>query len=347
MAVSANPTPICRGIRRILLNTAGSIQYSVKTEIPDEVIFSGKAVNRPGETSVEVELFDILAPHLTQNIPDIYGCYWDDIAQIRASNFARRFILSYGSTTENIDVRADYDERSLHGTWDLDTEPVRLELPYRAPLVASVHYCPVGAVQMQKESGGGGATIRTLNNTTAGAVTLCFDTYDDIVGGGSEEISIVWPSGTNGGDSRVGPKYKVAPLCGDAYVLYYVNIYGGLDAVWMKGICRRTDTFEREEMDVYRYMASTSGADRRVARIDGGATWELNTGILSDAEADIFARNVPGTPYAFLLRIGPGSRGWPVTIEDAAFQHLDIARNGRRPVNYTLNVKLAQDRVRL
>ncbi len=342
MAVSANSTPIFKGVRRTLLNSAGSIQYEVRTESPNEVIFSGKAINRPGETSVVVELFDILAPHLTQEVPDVWGAYWDDISFLYGSNFARRFILSYGSTTENIDVRADYDERGNHTAGDLDTEPVRLELPYGAPLVGAVHYCPSGSVYLRN----GTTNLRSVNNASARAANVVFDTADDVAPG--DTLSILWPSGTNGtGSARSGPAFKMAPRCGDAFVLYYVNIYGGLDAVWMKGICRRTDTFEREQADIYRALSNTRYPDRRVARIEGGATWELNSGILSDAEARVFARNVPGTPSAFLLKLGIDTWGWPVTIEDASFQHLDIARNGRRPVNYTLNVKLAQDRVRL
>lgn len=341
MAVSAYPTPIFKGVRRTLLNTAGSIQYEVRTESPNEVIFSGKAINRPGETSVVVELFDILAPHLTQEVPDIWGVYWDDASFLSGSNFARRFILSYGSTTENIDVRADYDELGSHTTDDLDTGPIRRELPFGVPIPASVHYCPSGSVLLRK----GTTTIRTLTNASPGAVNVLFDTYEDVEPG--DTLSILWPSGTNGGVARSGPAFKMAPRCGDAYVLYYVNIYGGIDAVWMKGICRRTDTFEREQADIYRALSNTRYPDRRVSRIDGGATWELNSGILSDAEARIFARNVPGSPSAYLLKLGVGGGGWPVTIEDASFQHLSIASNGRRPVNYTLNVKLAQDRVRL
>lgn len=342
MAVSANSTPICKGVRRTLLNTAGSIQYEVRTETPDEVIFSGKAINRPGETSVAVELFDILAPHLTQEAPDAWSVYWDDSPFLSGSNFARRFILSYGSTTENIDVRADYDERGGHGTGDLDTEPVRLELPFGAPLPGSVHYCPSGSVLLRK----GTTTIRTLSNASAKAVNVVFDTAEDVQPG--DTLSILWPSGTNGtSGARSGPAFKMAPRCGDAYVLYYVNIYGGLDAVWMKGICRRTDTFEREQSDTYRALSSTHYADRRVTRIDAGATWELNSGILSDEQARVFARNVPGTTSAFLLKLGTDDGGWPVTIEDTAVQHLSIVSNGRRPVNYTLNVKLAQDRIRL
>ena len=341
MAVSATSTPIFKGVRRTLLNTAGSIQYEVRTESPNEVIFAGKATNRPGETSVAVELFDILAPHLTQTINDVWAVYWDDMPILRNSYFARRFILSYGSTTENIDVRADYDERSTLDSVALDTEPVRRELPFGAPLPASVHYCPSGSVLLRK----GTTTIRTLTNASARAVNVLFDTYEDVEPG--DTLSILWPSGTNGGVARSGPAFKMAPRCGDAYVLYYVNIYGGIDAVWMKGICRRMDTFEREQADIYRALSNTRYPDRKMVRIDGGATWELNSGILSDEQARIFARNVPGSPSAYLLKFGMGGWGWPVTIEDASFQHLDIARNGRRPVNYTLNVKLAQDRVRL
>lgn len=342
MAVSANSTPIFKGVRRTLLNTAGTVTYTVRTESPNELIFSGRATNRPGETSVAVELFDILAPHLRQTIPNIWDVYYDDISNLEASNFARRFVLAYGNTTENIDVRADYDERGSLTAGYLDTNPIRLELPFGAPLVGSVHYCPAGSVQLRK----GTTAIRTISNASASAVNVAFDTYEDVQEG--DTLSILWPSGTNGtSGARSGSAYKIAPQCGDAWVLYYVNIYGGLDQVWMKGICRRTDSFEREQADVYRALSNTGIPDRRVTRIDTAATWELNTGILTDAQAAVFARNVPGTPAAFLLKLGTEPWGWPVTIEDTAVQYLSAASNGRRPVNYTLTVKLAQDRVRL
>lgn len=351
MAVSANPTPIWNGVRKTLSSTAGSFLYSVRTETPNELIFSGRATNRPGETTVAVELFDILAPHLRQTVPDVYDVYDNDSAVLVGSDFSRRFIFQkQGGAAENVDVVADYSH--IYGNASptsrvLDSEPVLLELPYSAPLVGSVRYCPSGSVALRR----GATAVSTLSNGSVRPVNVCFDIHDYVAVG--DTIRIAWPSGTNGlSGTQLGPAFKVQPSCGETWVLYYVNRFGGLDQIWMRGQCRRTDSFEREEVAV----ASTLGAyntdpDARLSRIDTAITWELNTGYLSDEQARIFSDNVPGTPCAYLLRLGGpsyGGGGWPVKVVDASFQHgQTIAKNGRTPVNYTLTVQLQQERPRL
>lgn len=325
-----------------LLNTDGSIQYTVKTETPDETIFAGLATNRPGETSVSVELFDILAPHLRQTMPEIFAVYTDDIAVLLASNFARRFILTpSGGSAQNIDVRANYSYGK--GSPTLDSEPVFLELPIGAPLPGSVRYAPAGNVLLKRSA----TTIRTLSNAAACAINVAFDTTDDVSDG--NVLRIQYPSGTNGVSGNVyGPSWTMRSRCRDEYVLYYVNAFGGIDALWLRGICRRTDAFEREEAGVYRLMGDNTLPDARISRIDSAVTWELNTGWLTDAQSRVFSRNVPGTPCAYLLKLGTDAGGWPVKVIDASMQHgRTTESNGRTPVNYTLNVQLLQDRPRL
>lgn len=333
MALGNNPAPIWQGVQRTLLNTAGSVTYTVSTETPAALIFSGKAINRPGETSVDVELFDILAPHLRQERIPVHEVYYNETAAfiVPAPKYARRFILQYGGSSENIDVYAGYD----YGKSAL-VKPVSMEVPLGAPIVASRPYCPTGTIALKR----GGSTVASINNTAAQPLSVLFQTSDGFSGG--DELTIHWPDGTT-----TGP-FKLVEDCNSKWVLYYVNASGGWDALPLRGVVKRTDEFTREMTENFRRLNQPDVPDRRVSRIDAGATWELHTGTLTDEESEVFSTNVPGTPMAILFSREAAGDEFAVSVVDASIAHaLTIETNGRRPVDYTLTVKLDQERPRL
>ena len=333
MALGSNPTPIWQGVQRTLLNIAGSIGYTVKTETPDETIFSGVANSRPGETSVVVELFDLLAPHLRQTMIPVHDVYYNETAAliVPAPKYARRFLLTSNGSTYNIDVYAGYD----YGKSAL-VRPVSMEIPLGAPIVASRPYVTAGLIELKK----GATTVAAEYNSTGQPLSILFQTSDGFDPG--DELTIHGP----GGDTT-GP-FKLVEDCNSKWVLYYVNASGGWDALPLRGIVKRTDEFTREMTENFRRLNQPDVPDRRVSRIDTGATWELHTGLLTDEESEIFSVNVPGTPMAILFSREAAGEEFAVSVVDTSSPHaLTIETNGRRPVDYTLTVKLDQERPRL
>lgn len=331
MALGNNPSPIWQGVQKTLLNTAGAVSYTVSTETPAALIFSGKATNRPGETSVVVELFDILAPHLRQASVPVNRVYFDETDELVPSNYARRFVLAYGGSSENIDVVANYD----YGKSAL-VRPVTMDVVRGCPIVASKPYQPAGTIALKR----GGSTIASLYNSAARAVNVVFQTSDGIAAG--DQLTIAWADGTT-----TGP-FNIREDCALTHVLYYVNAGGGWDALPLRGLVKRTDEFSRETTENFRPLTSPDVPDRRICRVDAGVTWELHTGLLTDDESRVFSANVPNSPQAILFSRAEAGEQFAVEILDTSVPHgLTIATNGRRPVDYTLTVKLAQDRPRL
>lgn len=303
--------------------------YTVSTE--DGLIFSGNAVNRPGETSVVVELFDILAPHLRQALIPVHHVYYDEADELVPSLISRRFILAYNGASENIDVTGNYD----YGKSTL-VKPVSMIHPKGAPIVASKPYVGAGTIYLKK----GAATKASLVNPTPQALSVLFQTSDGFSNG--DALTIHWPDGTT-----TGPFHLVED-CGVKWVLYYVNAAGGWDALPIRGIVKRTDEFSRETTENFRRLNQPDVPDRRISRIDAGATWELHTGLLTDEESKIFSTNVPGTPMAILFSREAAGDEFAVSVVDASIAHaLTIETNSRRPVDYVINVKLEQERPRL
>ena len=330
MALGSNPSPIWQGVQRTIRNTAGSEEYTVSTE--DALIFSGKATNRPGETSVVVELFDILAPHLRQTMIPVHDVYYNETsALIVPSTYARRFILDYTGGPENIDVYAGYE----YGKSAL-AKPVSMVLPKGAPIVASVPYCPSGTIYLKK----GATTKASIYNSANQALSVLFQTSDGYDAG--DELTIHWPGG-----ATTGP-FKLVDDCRVKWVLYYVNAAGAWNALPIRGMVKRTDEFTRETTENFRRLNQPDVPDRRISRIDAGATWELHTGLLTDEESEVFSVNVPGTPMAILFSRDAAGEEFAVSVVDASIAHaLTIETNGRRPVEYVINVKLDQERPRL
>lgn len=332
MALGNNPSPIWRGVQKTLLNTAGVVPYTVSTETPAALIFSGKATNRPGETSVVVELFDILAPHLRQSLPPLEDAYINDTPLIVSSLFARRFVLGYGGSTENIDVRGSYDYN--HAALAV---PVTHEIPLGFPIVKSYDYAAAGNISLMK----GGTAVLQVYNSAAQAVNVVFPTSEAVNVG--DELSI-----TPDSHEQDNEKFKIVANCGYRYGLYYVNAAGFWNCLPIRGIVKRTDSFERENAESFRRLNAMTDADRRAVRIDTSVSWEIHTGLLTDLESLRFSMNVPGSPMVFLFDLEDAGKMYPVQVVDTSAPHgLTIATNGRRPVDYTLTVQLLQDRSRL
>ena len=332
MALGNNPTPIWQGVQKTLRNTPGYEDFTVRTETPDALIFSGRATNRPGETSVVVELFDVLAPHLRQTRIPVHDVYlYEETALIVPSTISRRFLLEYGNTSEPIDVCGNYD----YGKSAL-VRPVSREIPSGAPIVASLPYCPTGTIYLKK----GATTKASIYNSANQALSVLFQTTDGFDDG--DELTIQWPGGTTSGP------FKLVGDCSAKWVLYYVNAGGGWDALPIRGMVRRTDEFTRETTENFRRLNQPDVPDRRICRIDAGATWELHTGLLTDEESEIFSVNVPGTPMAILFSREAAGDEYAVSVADTSIAHaLTVETNGRRPVDYVINVKLDQERPRL
>lgn len=129
--------------------------------------------------------------------------------------------------------------------------------------------------------------------------------------------------------------------CGD-YALIYVNARGGWDAFLFTGKCRRTDT-----MNQYNYNRAF---DNNTAEFETGRyiseieeNYELNTGILTEAQAALFAKHLIGSNKVYLHNLNDNTiKPAVITDKQAAYK-----LNGDGDIlTYTLKIKLSQSKIR-
>lgn len=130
-------------------------------------------------------------------------------------------------------------------------------------------------------------------------------------------------------------------VCGD-YVLYYVNARGGVDAFAFTGKCQKTD-------NITQHMYNRA-FNNNTLEFEGGryiseviTTYELNTGILTEAQAANFARNLIGTNLCYLANI---TEGWvkPALITDNTAVY---KQEGDEDVTtYKITVRESQSKIR-
>lgn len=144
-------------------------------------------------------------------------------------------------------------------------------------------------------------------------------------------------------DDEPGLGYNTLVAC-KPYVLYYLNAYGGWDALVIEGRARRRDNYTTFKTD--RSFDDTTLEYELNAYVNEVRTsWELTTGFLSDEEGDNVARNLAGSVKVYLQNT---VEGWvrPVVITDTAVEWQSYQGNGKRMCQYRINVQESQSRLR-
>lgn len=130
-------------------------------------------------------------------------------------------------------------------------------------------------------------------------------------------------------------------VCAD-FCLYYTDQKGGWSAFAFSGKCRKTD-----EITNYKFNRAFSNTTKEFETgryiSEVVEAYELNTGILTQDQAALFAKNLLGSNMCYLHNT---KEGWikPAYINDskAVYKLNDDAD----VITYTVNVKLSQSKIR-
>lgn len=128
------------------------------------------------------------------------------------------------------------------------------------------------------------------------------------------------------------------------YVLYYLNSYGGWDAFVIEGTGIKKDAFTSYRTDQsFNNNTLQFETNKYVQEIK--TSYELNTGLLDDAQSKNLAKNLLGSVKVYLQDI---QDGWikPVIITDNTATYQTYQANGRRLSTYKINVQESQTKVR-
>lgn len=324
------------------LGTADAVQFRIK--IGDDIIYSGKAYKRPGETDNTIRINDICADYLKNVLPTLSQAAFSEMELPITFSIE---CLSDGSWEEADSVQFindwSYDPSYNPATMGMDA-PINGHIDARQWIV----YTAINASQIA-------ATIHSKNGTSfqvyipiaisddfnadfnndfakstrsAGSGTAVFDlsAWDDVVG-----ITI--------GNSNL----QVVTDCAE-WALYYVNAYGGWDSFLIEGAAKVVDNLTRHtrEMEYDNSVTSNRGKQNFLNEIV--KSYSLVTGWLADDESERM-HHLLNSPEVFLYNINSGDM-LPVVLTNTQTEYKTFKGNGGRLVNYTIEASLAQDRIR-
>lgn len=201
--------------------------------------------------------------------------------------------------------------------------------------------------------------INDENETVLGRFTFVYDwSYDNsVVYDGttvmSHPINGRWADGmyafrTYYDNGKVKTDISQLPVAGytevecskGEWALYYLNRYGGWDAFLIEGQVVRKDAYTRYNIEKA-YNNNFTEFGKQTYNTQIVPSYTITTGWLNDRQSDILAANLFPSTRVFLHRIGT-DEVYNVVMNDADATYKNHNNNGRKLINYTINVIASQ-----
>ena len=127
--------------------------------------------------------------------------------------------------------------------------------------------------------------------------------------------------------------------CGQ-YAIYYLNRFGGWDSFLIEGNSQKIDKYKRYQIGKA-YDNTTLDFQKRTYNNEITETYKLTTGWLTDAQSQVLAKHLLSTNQAYLHNLSTGEI-MPILATEGTATYKTFKTNGRKRVNYTINVECSQ-----
>ena len=131
--------------------------------------------------------------------------------------------------------------------------------------------------------------------------------------------------------------------CGD-FAVYYVGKKGGWNAFLFEGVCKRTDRLTDHKYNRV-VNNNTINFENNRYMVEINPTYELKTGWLSDEQAERFAADLIPTTKLYLHNLIENTLV-PAVVTTSSAEYKTFKNNGRKFVQYTVQVEESQTKVR-
>lgn len=329
----------------VTLGTGNSILYRIVLSDTSDVIYTGKAYKRPGEDSIIIRVNDVCADYLENVLPTLSQAEFTQI------NLPVTFLVQSSSngtswtTKKTIQFLNDwsYDYGYNAATMGMSF-PINGRIDARMPIVwTGLNVSSVTATIYFKDGTSSVVIIavaisndfnadfnadfsRSVRSAGSGTAVFLPDAWDNV-----DRISV--------GNST----FKVVTECA-SYALYYLNAYGGWDSFLVEGNNMEVDSLKRYTREIVydNRDIQNRGINNYVNEITKGIT--LHTGWLY-GESGLRMHHLINSTDVYLYDIA-NERMIPVTIPASDCEYRTYHNQGSQLVKYTIQVEVAQNRVR-
>ena len=327
------------------IGTSESLFYRIVLSDTGDIIYSGKSHKRPGETNNEIRINDVCADYLENVLPYLSQAEFTEL------NLPVTFQVKSSTTGSSWTNKGSYQ---FINDWSYDygynpatmgmSFPINGHVDSRMPIV----WTGLNVSQVN-------ATIYFTDGTTAQviiAVEISEDFNDDfnndfarsVRSAGSGTAVFLLSEWDNVDRIVVGSStFKVVTDCAK-YALYYVNAHGGWDSLLIEGESKESDNLKRytREMVYDNRDIQNRGTQNYVNEITKEFT--LNTGWLFDDQGKMM-HHLINSPDVYLYDIAKGQM-IPVIIPSTTCEYKTYKNQGNKLVNYSIQVQVAQNRIR-
>ena len=319
--------------------------YRIILSATNEVIYSGKSFMRPGADFNQVKINDICADYLENVLPTLSQAEFSEL------NLPVTFVVQSspdGVTWTNIDAVQFLNDWSYDYNYNPATMgmsfPINGHIDSRMPIVWTG--LNVSEVTI---------TIYYMDGTTS-QVIIPVEISDDFNADFNSDFShsvrsagsgtaVFYPSAWDNVDriSIGNSTFKVVTECAK-YALYYVNAFGGWDCLLIEGNTLEADTIKRytREREYDNRDIQNRGIQNYVNEITKGFTF--HTGWLLDDQGEMMHHLINSTDV-YLYDIA-NEQMIPVIIPTTTCEYKTYKNQGNKLVDYTIQVQVAQNRIR-
>lgn len=330
------------------LGTADSVPFRIK--VGDDIIYNGKAHRRPNESSILARINDICADYLSNTLPTLSQ------AEFSALSFPLEFTIeNFIVTAQGEEPDWEYvDDVSFINDWSYDNSynpstmgmafPINGRIDARQWLTFTAYNASSVTATLTFKDGTTAQVIipveisadfsddfnvdfaRSVRSAGSGTAVFDLSAWDDVA-----KVTIN------------GKTWDVVTDCKE-WVLYYVNAFGGWDSLLIEGNSSEVDNLTRYTREMEYDNRSTLNRGRQNFVNEISKSYTLHTSWLSDAES-LRMHHLLNSTDVYLFNINSGEM-IPVTLSNTTTEHKTYKSNGNRLVNYSIDVTIAQDRIR-
>lgn len=302
-------TPIWKDIYVNLQSTSQQEAYTIA--IDGEVVYNGICYS-DGESIVRIN--DVVADYFTRKAP-IFGATADSNGE-SATAFVS-VTSSSGTIVFSDTVVDDYSYEDVELSTHIPYAPIERIIDPRAPIVGTVFN---DEQRLIYDDG-------NLNVIS----TSIGETFSRYIPASTSKVTIG------------GYEWNVEQGCA-RYALYYINAYGSWEWLVLNGRPTKSNNYTRHAVKQKYDNGTPSARGERNWVNEEQRTIALRTGFITDEGARNM-HHLIGSPNVYLYDLETAELR-PVVITDTACNEQTYLGNGAKPIQYTINVRVAQDFIR-